>query len=97
MAKNITRSDLIERAAEHSALATKKDAGEIIQLVLDTIEEELVAGNSVYLGQNLGTLKPVQRAARNYRDIETGETKQAPAKQAVKFSVSKFLNAKLNG
>jgi DNA-binding protein HU-beta len=45
----------------------------------------------------LGTLKVVQRAARNGRNPRTGEPVKIPAKRAAKFVPGKVLKDALKG
>ncbi len=92
MAK-ITKIDLVARMLEHDTFETKKAASEVLDILIDSITENIIAGNEVYLGVKLGGFSTIERAARMGVNPSTGEKLEIPAKKAAKFSASAALKA----
>lgn len=85
MAKSLSKSQIAAAVAEKNGL-TKKQAGEIIESIVDLAYKN--AKNSFTL-PGLGKLVLVNRKARIGRNPATGEQIQIPAKRVVKFRVAK--------
>jgi len=85
MAKALTKSQVITSIAEKAGL-TKKQAGEIIEIIVDLAYKN--AKNTFTL-PGLGKLVLVNRKARIGRNPATGEQIQIAAKRVVKFRVAK--------
>lgn len=68
---------------------------EVANILIDTIRTALSKGERVSF-TNLGTLKPVARSPRNYRNIHTGKICKGKGYKTVKFVVSKNLKNSLN-
>ena len=94
---NISKSDLTNLIAEHNTFETKKAAGEVLDILITAITDNLTAGNTVYLGQNIGGFSVKDRAARNGVNPSTGEALAIPAKKVVKFKASAKLSAQVAG
>jgi DNA-binding protein HU-beta len=90
----MTKKDFIEKYAAKTG-ASKKAAGEYVEAFLETVEEVLMAKDSVqFVGW--GTFEVKETAARQGRNPKTGEAIDIPAKKAVKFKVGKKLQDKVN-
>ena len=85
----MTKQELIDKVANASNL-TKKDSGEVINLVFDSIAECLKSGDSFSL-IGFGTFSVAKREARVGRNPKTGEQLNIPAKNVVKFKAGKKL------
>ena len=68
---------------------TKKDARATIEGVFEVVEDALVEGNKVPLG-NIGRLEVRERAARNGVNPQTKEKIVIPAQKALAFKSSKY-------
>lgn len=74
---------------------TKKAAGDIVDLVLDEIKDQLVAGNKVDLA-GFGRFEVKDRAARDGFNPQTKEKIKIPASKALTFKVAKALKEDIN-
>ncbi len=74
---------------------TKKAAGDIVDLVLDEIKDQLVAGNKVDLA-GFGRFEVKERAARDGFNPQTKEKIKIPASKALTFKVAKALKEDIN-
>lgn len=83
------KEDLINAVAGKLG-TTKKDARATLEGVFETVEEALVAGEDIPMG-DLGKLKTVKRAARKGRNPQDGSEIDIAAKTAPKFTFSKHL------
>ena len=86
--EKITKQDLIEKLAAYTN--TKKEAGEILNGLLEEIKKGLQERKAVTI-TGFGTFSIVDRAAREGRNPATGEKIQIPAKKSVKFKAGKGL------
>jgi DNA-binding protein HU-beta len=85
----MTKKDFIEKYAAKNKIS-KKTAGEFIDSFLETVEETLVAGESVqFVGW--GSFELHSKNARKGRNPKTGEEVEIPAKTVVKFRAGKKL------
>lgn len=85
----MTKKDFIEKYAAKNKIS-KKTAGEFIDSFLETVEETLVAGESVqFVGW--GSFELHSKNARKGRNPKTGEEVDIPAKTVVKFRAGKKL------
>lgn len=76
-------------------VATKAAGARIVSAVLDTIKDEVAAGNEVSI-VGFGTFKPVEKAARKGRNVATGEVIDIPAKTVPKFVAGKAFKDAVN-
>ena len=89
----MTKQDLILRVYESNDVETKAAAERILDLIVDTIRGEVIAGNSVSI-RGFGTFSNVAKAARAERQGHNPQTNEKitipaqPASRKVKFSVS---------
>jgi len=83
------KADFIQAVSEKAGLS-KKDSQKAVDAALETINDALVAGNSVsFIG--FGTFSTAPRAARKARVPGTDRIVDVPATTAVKFKVGKKL------
>ena len=93
--KAMNKKELADKIAELTD-TTKKDALEIVEAAIKTIEDTLSEGNSVKL-QGFGTFEVRDRAAKKGRNPSTGEEIDIKACKAVGFKSSEGLKKKVNG
>lgn len=69
---------------------TKKDAAIVLEAFMDTIKEAMSNDEKVHF-TGFGTFEVVERAAREGRNPQTGETMIIPARKTPKFKAGKTL------
>ncbi len=84
-----TKREIVKVVAEKTAL-TQGQAGEVIQLALETIAEAIVKEGRLEL-RNFGVFEIKHRAARKARDPRTGDTMDVPARNVVVFRAGRAL------
>lgn len=90
----MNKSELIAKVAS-SAGVTQADAGRVLDAIMTTIGDTLVAGDSVAL-IGFGTFQVTKKAARTGRNPGTGAEIQIAAKNAPVFKAGKTLKDKVN-
>ena len=90
----MNKAELIEAMAAKSGL-TKKNAEAALNAFVETVGEQLVKGDKVSL-VGFGTFEVSERAAREGRNPQTGETMQIAAAKAPKFKAGKALKDQVN-
>ena len=90
----MNKTELIAAVAEKAELS-KKDAEKAVKAVTDVIAEELKAGGKVQM-VGFGTFEVSERAAREGRNPQTGETMKIEASKTPKFKAGKALKDSLN-
>ena len=80
----MTKSEFVDQVADRAGLS-KKDAGDAVDAVLDTIEDALKRGSEVTFS-GFGKFSVSHRSAREGRNPATGATIQIPAAKTVKFT-----------
>ena len=88
------KEELITAVAEHAEIS-KKDAKKAIEAVFEVITEAMKNGEKVQV-TGFGTFEVSERAAREGRNPQTGETMQISACKAPKFKAGKALKDALN-
>lgn len=96
----MNKAQLVERIAESNDIDSKAAAERILDLIVDSVKAEVVAGNKVDFGLGVFT-KGVQaaRSARPGRNPHTGEAmdiEAKPAKNKVKFKASASFDRAVN-
>jgi len=86
----MNKAQLIAKVAEKTE--TKKQAQEIVELILDTIKSTLKKREPVAIS-GFGTFRVKETKPRTGRNPKTGETIQIPAKKKISFRVSKELKS----
>ena len=90
----MNRMELVAAIAEKSELS-KKDAEKALKAFTDVVAEELKKGEQIQL-VGFGTFKVSERAAREGRNPQTGETMKIKASKSPKFTAGKALKDALN-
>jgi DNA-binding protein HU-beta len=85
----VTKSEFVDQVADRAGL-TKKDAGEAVEAVLETIEDALKRGSDVTFS-GFGKFSVSQRGAREGRNPATGDKIQIPASRVPKFTAGAGL------
>lgn len=85
----MNKSELIDQVANETGL-TKKQAGEAVNAVFNTIQNQLAGGQSVQV-TGFGTFEVRERAARQGVRPGTTERIQIPASKAPAFKAGKSL------
>ena len=90
----MNRTELVAAMAEKTQLS-KKDAEAALKAFVDVVSEEMKKGEKVQL-VGFGTFEVSERAAREGRNPQTGETMQISASKAPKFKAGKALKDLIN-
>ena len=89
----MTKSEFVDQVADRAGLS-KKDAGDAVDAMLETIEGALRRGSDVTFS-GFGKFSVSQRSAREGRNPATGEKIQIAASRVPKFTAGAALNLKL--
>ena len=90
----MNKAELVAAIAEKTELS-KKDSEKALKAFIDVVTEELKKGEKIQL-VGFGTFEVVERAAREGRNPQTGETMPIPASKAPKFKAGKQLKDEVN-
>ena len=90
----MNKTELVAAMAENAGL-TKKDAEAALKAFVETIEAALKADDKVQI-VGVGTFEVSERAAREGRNPQTGETMKIAASKSPKFKAGKALKDALN-
>ena len=90
----MNRKELAAAIAAETGL-TKKDAEAALNAFVDVVTDELKKGEKVQL-VGFGTFEVSERAAREGRNPQTGETMTIAASKAPKFKAGKALKDAVN-
>ena len=85
----MTKSEFVDQVADRANLS-KKDAGEAVDAVLDTIEDTLKRGSEVTFS-GFGKFHVAERGAREGRNPSTGQKIQIAASKVPKFTAGAGL------
>jgi len=87
------KTSLIDDITSRTQGYNRRQVSEIVQAMLDTITEKVIAGQNVTL-TGFGTFRRSERAARTGTNIRTREKIKIPAQRSVRFTPgSEFKNA----
>jgi len=86
----MNKTELIDKVAEESALS-KSAAEQVVNIVFSAIAEAMKTGDKVTL-VGFGTFSVSERAAREGRNPQSGQTMSIPAKKVVKFKAGAKLS-----
>lgn len=90
----MNKTELVATMAEQTNLS-KKDAEAALKAFIDVVSEELKKGEKVQL-VGFGTFEVSERAAREGRNPQTGETMEIKASKTPKFKAGKALKDMMN-
>ena len=90
----MNKTELVAAMAEQTQLS-KKDAEAAVKAFIDVVADELKKGEKVQL-VGFGTFEVAERAAREGRNPQTGETMTIAASKAPKFKAGKALKDMIN-
>lgn len=90
----MNKTELVAAMAEQTNLS-KKDAEAALKAFVDVVSEELKKGEKVQL-VGFGTFEVSERAAREGRNPQTGETMEIKASKTPKFKSGKALKDMMN-
>ena len=91
----MNKTELVAAMAEQTNLS-KKDVEAVLKSFADVVSEELKNGFKVQL-VGFGTFEVSERAAREGRNPQTGESMTIAASKAPKFKAGKALKDLVNG
>ena len=91
----MNKEELLQEISK-KAKVTQKEAGEVLNALVDTIQKTVSKGKKVTL-VGFGTFESRKRAARNGRNPQTGKEISIPAKTVPVFSAGKKFKATVNG
>ncbi len=92
--KTITRSDIAEKIYEEIGIS-RKDAGDILDLMIGEIREQLIQGNDVKLS-SFGTLMLRRKKPRIGRNPKTGVEATISARTVISFKPSQIMRKSIN-
>lgn len=88
----MNKGELIDKIAKDSDMS-KTDSEKVLNSILSTITDAVAAGDKVTL-IGFGTFSVSDRAARQGRNPQTGQTIHIPARKVVKFKAgTKLIDA----
>ena len=90
----MNKTELVAAVAEQAQIS-KKDAEAALKAFTDVVANELKANGKVQL-VGFGTFEVSERAAREGRNPQTGETMTIAASKAPKFKAGKALKDMIN-
>lgn len=90
----MNKTELVAAMAEQTNLS-KKDAEAALKAFINVVSEELKKGEKVQL-VGFGTFEVSERAAREGRNPQTGETMEIKASKTPKFKAGKALKDMMN-
>ena len=90
----MNKTELIAAVAEKAEIS-KKDSEKALKAFVDVVTEQLKAGDKVQV-VGFGTFEVSERAAREGRNPQTGETMKIAACKAPKFKAGKALKDAVN-
>jgi len=92
--EQMTKSEFVDQVADRAGLS-KKDAGDAVDAMLETIEGALKRGSEVVFS-GFGKFSVSDRSAREGRNPATGEKIQIAASRVPKFTAGAALKKAVN-
>lgn len=90
----MNKTELVAAIAERTEIS-KKDSEKVLKAFIDVVTEELTKGEKIQL-VGFGTFEVSERAAREGRNPQTGDTMVIAASKAPKFKAGKALKDAVN-
>lgn len=91
----MTKSEFINRVAGRTGLS-KKDAGNAVNAVIDTVQSTLTGGGEVSI-TGFGKFFVAERGPRQGVNPQTGQRIQIPAGRVPRFSAGSSLKSAVKG
>ena len=92
--KTVTRAEIAETIYEEVGLS-RKDSGDILDMMLDEIVQELSKGNEVKLS-SFGTFSLRSKKARAGRNPKTGVAAEITPRRVISFKPSQTRRKRIN-
>jgi DNA-binding protein HU-beta len=89
MTEKLKKAEFIAALADRAGVS-KSQAEQVHDALFEELAQTLREGKSINL-QGFGTFEPVERAARQGRNPQTGEAVTIPAKRSAKFKPAQAL------
>lgn len=91
----MTRSDLADVIYNRHGGISKREASEMVNLILELIKVRLLKGEKVEIS-GFGSFEIMKKLGRKSRNPRTGEFIQIPSRYSLNFRPSKLLKKELN-
>jgi DNA-binding protein HU-beta len=92
----LTKAEFVDRLAGDGRIGSKKQAGEVVEAMLDGIADALAAGDSVNF-TGFGKFSVAERGPRQGVNPRTGERITIAGGRVPKFSAGAGLKARVKG
>jgi DNA-binding protein HU-beta len=92
----VTKSEFVDRLARDDRVGSKKQAGEAVEAVIDTISDALTRGEDVNF-TGFGKFSVAERGPRQGVNPRTGERITIPGGRVPRFSAGAGLKSKVKG
>jgi DNA-binding protein HU-beta len=92
----VTKAEFVDRLARDDRVGSKKQAGEAVEAVLDTITDALSRGEDVNF-TGFGKFNVAERGPRQGVNPRTGERITIPGGRVPRFSAGAGLKSKVKG
>ena len=90
----MNKEELVQEISKKSKV-TQKEANEVLSALIETVQKTVSKGKKVTL-VGFGTFEVAERAAREGRNPQTGETMTIAASKNPKFKAGKALKDMVN-
>jgi DNA-binding protein HU-beta len=92
----VTKAEFVDRLARDDRVGSKKQAGQAVEAVLDTISDALARGEDVNF-TGFGKFSVAERGPRQGVNPRTGERITIPGGRVPRFSAGAGLKSKVKG
>ena len=92
--KTVTRVNITEAIYEEIGLS-RKDSGDVLDMIIEEMRSELVAGRDVKIS-SFGTFALRQKKARVGRNPKTGKEAEITPRTVISFKPSQALRSAIN-
>lgn len=91
----LTKAELIDAIYEKVGFS-KKEAADLVEMLFETIKEELCKGEAVKIS-GFGKFRVRQKKSRMGRNPQTGQAMEISARRVLTFTPSRILRDGING
>ena len=92
--KTVTKVNITEAIYEEIGLS-RKDSGDVLDMIIEEIRSELISGNDVKIS-SFGTFALREKKARMGRNPKTGEEAEITPRTVISFKPSQILRQAVN-